>query len=100
MLLQLLLACKQAPTYPPEAARPQINSVQPLDHLTSTISPTPRRRYLNSFSKATALSGFVTLAMTKDLPVMVEYQIADMGHLRFYLAPKIEDEEMEGQGEA
>jgi len=58
-------------------------------------------RYLNSFAKATPLSGFVTLGMTKDLPVMVEYAISDMGFLRFYLAPKIEDEDMpEGEGEA
>jgi hypothetical protein len=30
----------------------------------------------------------------------VEYAIQDMGHLRFYLAPKIEDEDMEGEDEA
>lgn len=38
--------------------------------------------------------------MARDLPVMVEYRISDMGYLRFYLAPKIEDEDMEGEGEA
>ncbi len=27
-------------------------------------------------------------------------QIGDMGYLRFYLAPKIEDEDMEGEDEA
>ena len=31
---------------------------------------------------------------------MVEYTIGDMGHLRFYLAPKIEDDDMEGEDEA
>jgi hypothetical protein len=30
----------------------------------------------------------------------VEYAIQDMGFLRFYLAPKIEDEDMEGEDEA
>lgn len=30
----------------------------------------------------------------------VEYTIQDMGYLRFYLAPKIEDEDMEGEDEA
>lgn len=35
----------------------------------------------------------VTLSMSRELPVVVEYRIADMGHIRFYLAPKIEDEE-------
>ena len=33
--------------------------------------------------------------MSKELPVVVEFRIADMGYVRFYLAPKIEDEEME-----
>ena len=37
----------------------------------------------------------VVLSMSKELPVVVEYRIADMGYVRFYLAPKIEDEEME-----
>ncbi len=37
--------------------------------------------------------GQVTISMTKDLPIVVEYQIADIGYLRYYLAPKIDDEE-------
>ncbi|KAL6785327.1 PCN1A [Auxenochlorella protothecoides x Auxenochlorella symbiontica] len=36
------------------------------------------------------------IKLSKDLPVVVEYRIADMGFVRYYLAPKIEDEEMEG----
>jgi len=52
-------------------------------------------RYLNFFSKATALSPQVTLSMSQDVPLVVEYKIADMGFLRFYLAPKIEDQETE-----
>lgn len=50
-------------------------------------------RYLNSFTKATSLSSTVTLSMSKELPVAVEYKIAEMGHIRFYLAPKIEEDE-------
>mmetsp|Transcript_15627 Transcript_15627/g.21599 ORF Transcript_15627/g.21599 Transcript_15627/m.21599 type:complete len:264 (+) Transcript_15627:108-899(+) len=50
-------------------------------------------RYLNSFTKATPLCDQVTLSMSKDLPVVVEYRIADMGYVRYYLAPKIEDDE-------
>merc|ERR1712037_784624 len=50
-------------------------------------------RYLNSFTKATPLSGSVTLSISKELPVVVEYKIADCGHVRFYLAPKIDDED-------
>lgn len=56
-------------------------------------------RYLNSFAKATPLSPTVVLSLSKDLPIVVEYAIADMGHVRFYLAPKIDDE-MEEAGES
>ncbi|KAL8597451.1 hypothetical protein ACOMHN_050949 [Nucella lapillus] len=50
-------------------------------------------RYLNFFTKATALSPQVSLSMSQDVPLVVEYKIADMGFLRFYLAPKIEDQD-------
>ncbi|XP_042458241.1 proliferating cell nuclear antigen-like isoform X1 [Zingiber officinale] len=50
-------------------------------------------RYLNSFTKATPLSNSVKICMSSDLPVVVEYKIADMGYIRYYLAPKIEDDD-------
>lgn len=50
-------------------------------------------RYLNYFTKATPLAGQVSLSMSQDVPLVVEYKIADMGVLRFYLAPKIEDQD-------
>jgi proliferating cell nuclear antigen len=49
-------------------------------------------RYLNFFTKATPLSGTVLLSLSKDVPLVVEYRLEDLGHIRFYLAPKIEDE--------
>jgi len=49
-------------------------------------------RYLNLFAKATSLSVSVTLSMSQDVPLVVEYRIDDLGYMRFYLAPKIEDE--------
>ena len=52
-------------------------------------------RYLNSFTKATPLASTVTLSMSKELPIVVEYKIADMGHVRYYLAPKIDSEDDE-----
>ena len=42
----------------------------------------------------------VKLSLTKDLPIVVDYQIADIGYIKYYLAPKIEDEEMGGDDEA
>ena len=54
-------------------------------------------RYLNSFAKATPLAKSVSLKMSPDVPLVVEYQMEeDMGHIRYYLAPKI-DEEEEGE---
>ncbi|XP_061394821.1 proliferating cell nuclear antigen [Musca vetustissima] len=50
-------------------------------------------RYLNAFTKATPLSGQVQLSMSADVPLVVEYRIQDLGHVRYYLAPKIEDDE-------
>ncbi|XP_055902786.1 proliferating cell nuclear antigen [Eupeodes corollae] len=50
-------------------------------------------RYLNAFTKATPLSNQVQLSMSADVPLVVEYRIPDLGHIRYYLAPKIEDDE-------
>lgn len=50
-------------------------------------------RYLNAFTKATPLSSQVQLSMSADVPLVVEYRIPDLGHIRYYLAPKIEDDE-------
>lgn len=48
-------------------------------------------RYLNFFTKATPLSGRVILSMSPEVPVVVEYPIADIGFIKFYLAPKIDE---------
>ena len=42
--------------------------------------------------QATALAPQVILSLSKDLPIVVEYRIQEMGYVRYYLAPKIEDE--------
>ncbi len=51
-------------------------------------------RYLNSFAKATPLANMVTIRLSKELPVLVEYTIPEAGRLGFYLAPKV-DEDMD-----
>ncbi|XP_076360654.1 proliferating cell nuclear antigen [Tachypleus tridentatus] len=55
------------------------------------VSLTFALRYLNSFTKATPLAAQVQLSMSSDVPLAVEYKIADMGYMKYYLAPKIED---------
>lgn len=59
------------------------------------VSLTFALRYLNSFTKASPLSNTVTISLSSELPVVVEYKIAEMGYVRYYLAPKIEEDEEE-----
>jgi proliferating cell nuclear antigen len=49
-------------------------------------------RYLNFFTKATDLSKKVIVSMSPDVPVVVEYPIEDYGYIKFYLAPKIDED--------
>lgn len=49
-------------------------------------------KFLNSFCKGDALAESVNLMMSENTPLVVEYKIADIGHLKFYLAPKINEE--------
>jgi proliferating cell nuclear antigen len=60
--------------------------------LQEPVSLTFALRYLNSFAKATPLASTVSLSLSKDLPIVVDYRIADMGSIKFYLAPKIDDD--------
>jgi proliferating cell nuclear antigen len=99
------IICKQDPSVDEED-----DSV--IIKLEEKISLTFALRYLNSFAKATPLSKFVTLKLSPEVPLVVEYKIPkyfekkkgdkgekqdedqeDLGYLRFYLAPKIEEEE-------
>jgi len=61
--------------------------------LEENISQTFALRYLNFFTKATPLSKTVNLHMSPEVPLMVEYTMEELGHVRYYLAPKIEDDE-------
>jgi len=61
--------------------------------LEEEVSLTFALRYLNLFAKGTSLSPSVSLKMSPDVPLVVEYSMGDMGSIRFYLAPKIDDEE-------
>ncbi len=45
------------------------------------------------YLQATPLSTHTVLRLSKELPLVVEYHIANVGRLGFYLAPKIEEEE-------
>lgn len=49
-------------------------------------------RYLNFFTKATPLSSSVMISMSPDVPIVVEYPIEDAGYVKYFLAPKIDEE--------
>jgi proliferating cell nuclear antigen len=63
--------------------------------LSDSVQQTFSLRYLNNFTKATGLSPQVILRMGTEVPLEVEYKIGDQnfGAIRYYLAPKIDDDE-------
>lgn len=50
-------------------------------------------RFMNIFAKGATLSERVSLKFAKDSPCMVQYSIDNVGYLRYYLAPKVDDGE-------
>ena len=50
-------------------------------------------QYLNSFAKASTLTNRVGLHLSSSYPLMIEYDIEKVGFIKFYLAPKMDDEE-------
>jgi len=50
-------------------------------------------RYLNFFTKATPLSPVVVLSFSPEVPVVVEYPIEELGYIKYFLAPKIDENE-------
>ena len=54
-------------------------------------------RYLNIFNKAATLCPTVTLKLTADTPIVVEYKIGKLGSIKYFLVPKINDDDQEKQ---
>lgn len=52
-------------------------------------------QYLKKFTAAGPLSKHVTVSLSEDVPMVISYEIEDLGHLKYFLAPKIDDEEDE-----
>jgi len=57
-------------------------------HLQQAVTLTFSIKYLSNFAKSTPLSETVSLHMSNEVPLLVEYQF-EQGHIRYYLAPKI-----------
>ncbi|KUI65888.1 Proliferating cell nuclear antigen [Cytospora mali] len=61
--------------------------------LSEPVALTFSLKYLVNFCKASALSDQVKICLSNEVPLLVEYTVQGMSYLRFYLAPKIGDEE-------
>jgi len=61
--------------------------------LSEPVQLTFSLKYLVNFCKASTVSNTVKLCLSMEVPLLVEYPIAANSFLRFYLAPKIGDEE-------
>lgn len=61
--------------------------------LQQSVSMSFAVKYLVNFTKATPLSSRVGLNLSADVPLLVDYKLDNVGYVRYYLAPKIGDEE-------
>merc|ERR1712048_1354921 len=50
-------------------------------------------QYLKKFTAAGPLARDVTIALSADVPMVIAYEVEDFGHLKYFLAPKIDDED-------
>ncbi|KAL3896516.1 MAG: hypothetical protein SGCHY_004020 [Lobulomycetales sp.] len=50
-------------------------------------------KYLANFAKAGSLCDTVILSISNTLPLVVEYKVNDLGYIRYYLAPRVEDDD-------
>lgn len=61
-------------------------------NLSDPVSLTFSLKYLVNFCKASSLSEKVKICLSQEVPLLVEYNLGS-GFLRYYLAPKIGDDE-------
>ncbi|KPI40803.1 Proliferating cell nuclear antigen [Cyphellophora attinorum] len=61
--------------------------------LSEPVNLTFSLKYLVNFCKASGLASRVKLCLSQEVPLLVEYGLAGTSYLRFYLAPKIGEDE-------
>eukprot|EP00818_Percolomonas_sp_WS_P002460 CAMPEP_0117436312 /NCGR_PEP_ID=MMETSP0759-20121206/942_1 /TAXON_ID=63605 /ORGANISM="Percolomonas cosmopolitus, Strain WS" /LENGTH=264 /DNA_ID=CAMNT_0005227907 /DNA_START=68 /DNA_END=862 /DNA_ORIENTATION=- len=66
---------------------------QTIIESTEDVSLTFSLKYLNDFTKSSSLSKNVVLRMSSEAPLIVEYNISDEAFIRYYLAPKISEDD-------
>ena len=71
----------------------QETSIDCTDTFDGEISNTFSLKYLNLFTKATGMCSSVQILQTSDnpeMPIILKYSVANLGDIKFYLAPKTE----------
>jgi proliferating cell nuclear antigen len=49
--------------------------------------------YIDCFTKGLPLSATVILRLHPDVPMMIEYPIGENGHVKYFMSPRMENEE-------
>ncbi|CAI5759614.1 unnamed protein product [Candida verbasci] len=62
-------------------------------HLDNPVDLTFGLKYLSDIIKASSLSNQITIKLADKTPALFEFKLSVGGYLRFYLAPKFDDEE-------
>lgn len=62
-------------------------------HLESPVDLTFGLKYLNDIVKATSLTSTILIKLADKTPALFEYKLDVGGYLRFYLAPKFDEED-------
>lgn len=75
-----------------EAGTTSITMSEPVEVILSV-------KYLSQIAKAGSLSDSVLLCFGATVPTLLEYKLGELGYLRFYLAPKINEDEEGGEEE-
>ena len=57
------------------------------------VNSTYGLQYLNGFAKASGLTNRIGLYLSSSFPVMIEYDIEKIGYIKFFLAPKMDDDD-------
>ena len=57
------------------------------------VSSTYGLQYLTGFAKASGLTNRIGLYLSSSFPLMIEYDIEKIGYIKFFLAPKMDDED-------
>lgn len=69
-------------------------SLKYLNNFTRVSEAIFHEKHANIYKQSTPLSNRVTLSLSKDIPLLLEYEFA-AGHIKYFLAPKIGDEDAE-----